>query len=232
MATSPRLRALQISTALLYCLLSVGICFGFAALKPILIASGVYENKCAPGDGQQFITTCVEQEISLNNMFTWAAVGEYLYFEISKDKQELTRTWHERFCISDRPITRQIWSAYNFHNRVYLDFPGVARNLFRLGIARYLHSLVHDTCHWWKLSAFVEFHPCLHGTRQGRSDRECYDGSFRCQLRSLPGLSSGLSISTQAIDTDVLQGILHRARPYSRGSSMVYAEQGRYRFGR
>lgn len=81
---------LQITTALVYCLLSVGICFGFAALKPILIASGVYLDRCTKEPMGTFATwpntntlssendgiaKCVEQEITLNQMFTWAAVG-------------------------------------------------------------------------------------------------------------------------------------------------------------
>lgn len=67
------MRTLQISTALLYCLFSVGICFGFAALKPILIASGVYSKLCIHAEGVH--SQCIEQEITLNQMFTWAAVG-------------------------------------------------------------------------------------------------------------------------------------------------------------
>lgn len=67
------LKILQITTALIYCLLSVGIAFGFAALERILIASKVYENLCLSGTSTQ--VKCVEQEIALNNMFTWAAVG-------------------------------------------------------------------------------------------------------------------------------------------------------------
>lgn len=78
MPASARLRTLQIVTALIYCLFSVGICFGFAALKPILISSGVYSDRCFPGDrghGNEYVSDCVEQEIALNQMFTWAAVG-------------------------------------------------------------------------------------------------------------------------------------------------------------
>lgn len=71
-----QLRTLQISTALTYCLFSVGICFGFAALKPILVASGVYERLCLETSHSEWISKCVKQEIALNNLFTWAAVGE------------------------------------------------------------------------------------------------------------------------------------------------------------
>lgn len=84
-ASSQPLRTLQIVTALIYSLLSVGICFGFAALKPILIASGVYLDRCSSQDldpdlfvqvmqGSE-VARCIEQEIALNQMFTWAAVG-------------------------------------------------------------------------------------------------------------------------------------------------------------
>ncbi|CCG84846.1 protein of unknown function [Taphrina deformans PYCC 5710] len=79
------LRTLQITTALTYCLFSVGICFGFAALKPVLIASHVYESRCEgtpttptvwKEDGRQRLgARCVAQELALNEMFTWAAVS-------------------------------------------------------------------------------------------------------------------------------------------------------------
>lgn len=79
-------RTVQIVTALTYCLFSVGICFGFAALKPILIDSGVYEDKCSDQPhtlsttttttgGSGWVARCVRQELALNQMFTWAAVG-------------------------------------------------------------------------------------------------------------------------------------------------------------
>ncbi|ORY77357.1 major facilitator superfamily domain-containing protein [Protomyces lactucae-debilis] len=64
-------RLLQVVTAVTYCLLSVGICFGFAALKPILIDSGVYADECSRKDP----APCVAQEVKLNLLFTFAAVS-------------------------------------------------------------------------------------------------------------------------------------------------------------
>lgn len=72
-STRQSLKTLQIATALVYCLFSVGIAFGFAALKKVLISSGVYSDRCILDTAID--ARCVEQEIALNNMFTWAAVG-------------------------------------------------------------------------------------------------------------------------------------------------------------
>ncbi|ODV59014.1 uncharacterized protein ASCRUDRAFT_38207 [Ascoidea rubescens DSM 1968] len=90
---------LQLFCALLWCLFAAGPVFGFAALKPILIAQGVYENRCSvnilPHDNFAFsdftagdknnndnngnnndssTTLCNEQDLALNFMFTLAAV--------------------------------------------------------------------------------------------------------------------------------------------------------------
>ena len=72
-------RIAQIILAIIYCLLSAGVVFGYAALKPVLVKEGVYRGYCdeeeewllgAGGGG-----TCYEQEIRLNLMFTTAAVA-------------------------------------------------------------------------------------------------------------------------------------------------------------
>lgn len=88
-------RVLQVCCAIIWCLLAAGPVFGFAALKPIMIKEGVYEDKCkvhnlkgkslttlmnsyAKNKGVDvFIhetTPCTEQDLSLNMMFTMAAV--------------------------------------------------------------------------------------------------------------------------------------------------------------
>ncbi|MCJ1362390.1 hypothetical protein MMC16_001493 [Acarospora aff. strigata] len=72
-------RILQVAVAVIYCLLSAGIVFGYAALKPVLVKEGVYKDRCREegvhpqSDGG--LRTCYEQEIRLNLMFTVAAVA-------------------------------------------------------------------------------------------------------------------------------------------------------------
>ncbi|KAL8856276.1 MAG: hypothetical protein Q9178_007113 [Gyalolechia marmorata] len=61
----------QVATAVVYCLFAAGVVFGYAALKPILVREGVYGKYCPDSAG----TTCYEQEIRLNLMFTTAAVA-------------------------------------------------------------------------------------------------------------------------------------------------------------
>lgn len=67
--TSPstRARVVQIACAILWCLFAAGPVFGFAALKPVLIAEGVYAELCET-------ELCVAQDLKLNRMFTIAAV--------------------------------------------------------------------------------------------------------------------------------------------------------------
>ncbi|CAH2353842.1 protein Fmp42p [[Candida] railenensis] len=84
----------QISCAITWCLLAAGPVFGFAALKPILIKEGVYAEKCTSkadlvvtlGNStlvnsllsltniEKNSSPCAEQDLSLNFMFTLAAV--------------------------------------------------------------------------------------------------------------------------------------------------------------
>ena len=72
-------RILQVLIAVIYCLFSAGVVFGYAALKPVLVKEGVYRELCnvrvevieIDGGG---LRTCYEQEIRLNLMFTTAAV--------------------------------------------------------------------------------------------------------------------------------------------------------------
>lgn len=63
---------------MLWCLFAAGPVFGFAALKPVLIAQGVYKDVCKVAvdskDIDVFEATCVEQDLKLNLMFTLAAV--------------------------------------------------------------------------------------------------------------------------------------------------------------
>jgi hypothetical protein len=68
-------RLLQIALAVIYCLLSAGIVFGYAALKPILVSEGVYRDRCTPEEELEGVRVCYQQELRLNFMFTVAAVS-------------------------------------------------------------------------------------------------------------------------------------------------------------
>jgi hypothetical protein len=63
---------------MLWCLFAAGPVFGFAALKPVLIAQGIYKEACDisvdPPAFASSETACVEQDLKLNLMFTLAAV--------------------------------------------------------------------------------------------------------------------------------------------------------------
>lgn len=67
-------RIAQVCAAVLYCLFAAGIVFGYAALKPVLIAEGVYRSACTPHE-QAAGSVCSKQELKLNFMFTVAAVS-------------------------------------------------------------------------------------------------------------------------------------------------------------
>ncbi|ANZ77979.1 BA75_05155T0 [Komagataella pastoris] len=81
-------RLVQIGCAMLWCLLAAGPIFGFAALKPVLIDQGIYHEKCKAEDltfgklDEMLQSTlsskgedpCPAQDLSLNFMFTLAAV--------------------------------------------------------------------------------------------------------------------------------------------------------------
>ncbi|KAH8657459.1 major facilitator superfamily domain-containing protein [Tricladium varicosporioides] len=68
-------RILQVIAAVVYCLFSAGIVFGYAAIKPVLVDENVYRNLCTKKELEEGVRTCYDQEIHLNLMFTVAAVG-------------------------------------------------------------------------------------------------------------------------------------------------------------
>lgn len=77
---SSRKRILQCTAAIFWCLLGAGPIFGFAALKPTLIAQGIYENVCTAdeksqftSEGLNFVAKCTSQDLKLNMMFTVGA---------------------------------------------------------------------------------------------------------------------------------------------------------------
>lgn len=65
----------QITTAVVYCLLSSGIIFGYAALKAVLVATLVYRSLCSRSERHDHVPICYAQDMRLNLMFVTAAVG-------------------------------------------------------------------------------------------------------------------------------------------------------------
>ncbi|KAL4901730.1 hypothetical protein BDW74DRAFT_159421 [Aspergillus multicolor] len=63
-------RVVQVAVAVVYCFFAAGIVFGFAAIKPVFISEGVYNGFCLDEED-----ICYRQELSLNLMFTIAAVA-------------------------------------------------------------------------------------------------------------------------------------------------------------
>lgn len=68
------LRIVQVGCAIFWCLLVAGPSFGFAALKPVLVAEGVYSQYCTPDEITEGVRICQKQELKLNMIFTIAAV--------------------------------------------------------------------------------------------------------------------------------------------------------------
>ncbi|KAK2756122.1 hypothetical protein FQN54_005530 [Arachnomyces sp. PD_36] len=68
-------RIAQVAAAVIYCFLSAGIVFGFAALKPILIQEGAFREQCDGDEPDSIYMPCYKQEIRLNLMFTIAATA-------------------------------------------------------------------------------------------------------------------------------------------------------------
>ncbi|QRG38577.1 hypothetical protein FDK38_002989 [Candidozyma auris] len=73
MDTSTPKKILQVSCAIFWCLLSAGVVFGFAALKPVLISQGVYSERCSVSTTDSKIP-CTEQDLALNLLFTIACM--------------------------------------------------------------------------------------------------------------------------------------------------------------
>lgn len=67
------IRIVQVLCAIIWCFLSAGLIFGFAALKPVLVDQHVYEELCYK-DGLAANIPCTEQDLKLNRMFTIGAV--------------------------------------------------------------------------------------------------------------------------------------------------------------
>lgn len=76
MAEVSRVRkVIQVSCAIIWCLLAAGPVFGFAAIKPILLKEGVYSEKCdIKVNSSGHPVSCVAQDLSLNFLFTVACM--------------------------------------------------------------------------------------------------------------------------------------------------------------
>ncbi|KAF3932767.1 hypothetical protein ABW19_dt0206589 [Dactylella cylindrospora] len=74
-------RMLQVALATIYCLLSAGVIFGYAAIKPVLISEEVYRDRCTKEELDNNVRVCFGQELHLNFMFTCAAVATNLPFD-------------------------------------------------------------------------------------------------------------------------------------------------------
>lgn len=68
-------RVLQVCLAVIYCLFAAGVVFGYAAIKPVLIDEGVFDNLCTKEELKDGTSPCYKQELRLNLMFTIAAVS-------------------------------------------------------------------------------------------------------------------------------------------------------------
>ncbi len=53
----------QVTVAVFYCLLSAGVVFRYAAIKPVLVRQGVYNEYCPVEAMNSKYTTCYEQEL-------------------------------------------------------------------------------------------------------------------------------------------------------------------------
>ncbi|KAI1209560.1 putative MFS transporter [Annulohypoxylon truncatum] len=75
-------RAAQVGFAIIACWFAAGIVYGFASLKPILIAEGVYSDACPPSDEQNDKSSdsgerlpCPAQDMRLNLFFIAASIA-------------------------------------------------------------------------------------------------------------------------------------------------------------
>ncbi|KDB26713.1 hypothetical protein H109_01521 [Trichophyton interdigitale MR816] len=77
--TSRNWRIAQVVISIIYCSMSTGIIFGYAALKPILINEGVYSYLCTEDEAVPGTRACYKQELRLNFMFTVSAIASNLF---------------------------------------------------------------------------------------------------------------------------------------------------------
>ncbi|KAL7409530.1 major facilitator superfamily domain-containing protein [Mrakia frigida] len=72
-----RRKLAQVLFGVLFCFLSAGVIFGFAALKPVLIGEGVYEYLCTTAEREASPPpyVCKAQDLRLNTVFSYATVA-------------------------------------------------------------------------------------------------------------------------------------------------------------
>ena len=56
-------RIAQVAAAVLYNLLTAGVVFGFAAIKPVLVEEGVYRDRCTQQELKDGVWVCYQQEL-------------------------------------------------------------------------------------------------------------------------------------------------------------------------
>jgi hypothetical protein len=56
-------RMLQVGCAVIYCLFAAGVVFGYAAIKPVLLAEGVYRELCTQEELDQDVEMCYQQDL-------------------------------------------------------------------------------------------------------------------------------------------------------------------------
>ena len=78
---TPFSQTVQVATGIVFCWISSGIVFGFAALKPVLVAEGVYAEYCHSSESELhtkaepgYASPCAEQDLRLNLFFTAATI--------------------------------------------------------------------------------------------------------------------------------------------------------------
>ncbi|PWY77869.1 MFS transporter [Aspergillus eucalypticola CBS 122712] len=67
-------RLAQVIVTILACWFAAGVVFGFAALKPVLVAEGVYRDLCTEDELRDGVEVCSEQDLRLNLFFTIGSI--------------------------------------------------------------------------------------------------------------------------------------------------------------
>ncbi|KAL3264956.1 hypothetical protein ABHI18_000233 [Aspergillus niger] len=67
-------RLAQVIVTILACWFAAGVVFGFAALKPVLVAEGVYRDLCTADELRDGVEVCSEQDLRLNLFFTIGSI--------------------------------------------------------------------------------------------------------------------------------------------------------------
>ncbi|PYH91378.1 MFS transporter [Aspergillus ellipticus CBS 707.79] len=67
-------RVAQVVVTILACWFASGIVFGFAALKPVLVAEGIYRDFCTDEELRDGVELCANQDLRLNLFFTISSI--------------------------------------------------------------------------------------------------------------------------------------------------------------